>query len=76
MSKLKTLIEYLRLQGIDIDFKFIYKPIKGLLKIVVLHPLSHLKAGIIQELFNRRVSPRALIEVMIELPQEVPVLDH
>jgi hypothetical protein len=69
-------MKYLYLQGIDIDFKLVYKPIKGLLKIVVLHPFGHLKARIVQELSDGSVSPRALVEVMIELSQEVPVLDH
>jgi hypothetical protein len=64
------------LQGIDIDFKLIYQPIKSLLEIVVLHPLSNLEARIVQELSDGRVGPRALIEVVIQLSQEVPVLYH
>jgi hypothetical protein len=64
------------LQGIDIDFKLIYQPIKSLLEVVVLHPLSNLEARIVQELSDGRVGPRALIEVVIQLSQEVPVLYH
>jgi hypothetical protein len=69
-------MKYLHLQRIDIDFKLIYQSIKGLLKIVVLHPFGHLKARIVQELSDGRIGPRALIEVVIQLSQEVPVLDH
>jgi hypothetical protein len=64
------------LQGIDIDFKLVNQPIKSLLEVVVLHPLSNLEARIVQELSDGRVGPRALIEVVIQLSQEVPVLYH
>lgn len=64
------------LQIVDVVLQLGYQLAESDLEVEVLHTLSRLQAGLVEELLDDRQPTGALHEVMVQLAKEVPVLDH
>ena len=64
------------LQVVDIQLKLANQLLEASLEVEILHPLGRPEPGLVQEPLNDGEGPVALHEVVVDLPQEVPVLDH